>query len=95
MVPLAGVKLVTSKLMEQEPGVAPLFAGIVPPVTAPRVIVVAVEVTSPPLHCAETGVPETVKFAGNVSVKYTFVKGVALLLYKVIVTVFVPPRAMV
>jgi hypothetical protein len=95
VVPLPGVELVTLKVMVQEPGVDPLLAGILPPVTAPRVIELAVKVISPPLHCGEAGLPEIVKFAGNVSVKSTAVKSVALLLYKVMVTVFVPPRAMV
>jgi len=42
-----------------------------------------------------TGVPEIARFAGNVSEKSTSVKAVELLLYKVIVTVFVPPNAIV
>ncbi|MBV6466972.1 MAG: hypothetical protein PGMFKBFP_02301 [Anaerolineales bacterium] len=66
------------------------LAGIVPPL---NVTVVAVLVTVPP-HCGEAGAAETVTPAGMVSVKLTPVSGVSLRLYRVMVTVLVPPRGM-
>ena len=42
--------------------------GILPPV---RVTEPLVLVMTPPLHCGVIGVPETVKFEGRLSVKFT------------------------
>ncbi len=66
-------------------------SGMVPPV---RVIDVEVKLTVPP-HWEAVGVPKTVKFAGNESVKLTPVKAAAVVLDRVMVAFDMLPVAMV
>ena len=85
MVPLPGTLLVTLNTIVQE-----VPAGIDPPASVTELAAFVIV----PLHCGDAGVPEMVKFAGSVSVKLTPVRLVALLLFKVIVTVLTPFMAM-
>lgn len=85
---VAAVEDVTWNVIVHVPGDEYVPAGTEPPV---RVTELAVDVTVPPLHWGEAGVPYTVKPVGNGSVNSTPVNAVDVELRIVRVTVLVPP----